>query len=390
MKRGRFVPVLLALSLLCGCVSRVSLVGEDSGQFSSTPEPEPQRVVLLATGDNLIHDTIYQAAGRRAGGEGYDFSYCYEEVKDIIAGADIAILNQETLLAGDVAPLSNYPRFNSPTDLGRDLLAVGFDVITHANNHSYDLGEKGIAATLDFWDGVRTQGVATPFLTSGIYRDEAEKNAIPLYTKNGVTFAFLSFTERTNGLSLPAGSPMGVHTFDDEAWVEAQVKKAREQADVVVVSAHWGNEDTTQVSTFQQMMGQKLCDWGADLILGHHPHVLQPAEILTRPDGGECYVIYSLGNFISAQIGPANMASGMLQVEFVKTGEQVERTQVTFIPTITHYDWGRGNLRVVPFSGYTVEQAGKHGVRQYAPNFSHAYLQAHYEKVYPQFFGAEQ
>lgn len=340
----------------------------ESSEQSSEPE-EPVSITILGAGDNLIHDGIYLQANRRTGGQGYDFTPVYERVKDDIQSADVAVINQETVLAGEVFPLSGYPMFNSPVEVGDTLVDLGFDVICHANNHVLDKGTDGIQATLDYWD---TQ----PVEVIGVYRNTEDLDRIRIVEKNGIKTAHVAFTEMTNGLYLPQGSDFRIVYTSEEEEMERLIKKAKSMADVVVVSIHWGNENTTEITPNQEELSQKMVDWGADIIFGNHAHVIQPLKVLTRADGTECPVIYALGNFVSAQAYGYNLVSGLLTVTMTKEpgSDKVVYDGMKFEPIVTHYNSGYSDITIYPLSEYTEELAAAHGVRQRTPDFSLDYI----------------
>lgn len=335
-------------------------------------------MTLVAAGDNLIHDVIYNQARRRASSGSYDFFPAYSQVAPILRAADIAVLNQETILASDVAEVSSYPRFCSPTVLGEQLLEVGFDVFTQANNHSYDQGAVGIRACMEFWD-------AHPeALAVGLYRDATERTRIKYTQVKGIKIAFLAATQQTNGLTLPADATEGVWRLKEAVALQEQIAQARCNADFVVVSPHWGVEGASEPTQEQQQMANLLVQWGADLVLGTHPHVLQPCQTIPRADGTQGLVVYSLGNFISAQQGAANMAGGLLEVTIEKAGDGPAVIAAhRFIPTVTQYGAGYGEVRVIPFADYTPGLAQSHGVRQYDPQFDYDYLDRLFRRTYP-------
>lgn len=343
------------------------------------PKPQKMSVRLIGVGDDLIHEGIYSQARKRAGGKGYDFEFAYKEMEEIIKLADIASINQETMLA-DIYEPSSYPFFNSPTQLGKHLVNIGFDVFNQANNHSLDKGAKGIISTLDFW---RTQPQAQVI---GIYRDEDDYNKIRTVEKNGISFAFIGMTELTNGLNLPNGSPIVLMQTSDEQKIKDRIEKAKEIADVVVINVHWGVEYTHTPNNIQRNLAKKMVDWGADIILGHHPHVIQPVEYITRNDGTKGIVVYSLGNFISAQSEGPRMIGGMLDITITKGYNEnkngnIEIANARFIPVVTHYGKGYSNIKTYPFSSYTKEQAQTHGVRQQTPEFGYDYIKNTVENV---------
>ena len=331
---------------------------------SSLPEPEPVVTAVQGTaaGDNLLHDGLYLQAARRAqkeGRSGYDFTALYEHVFPLFSGSDLNLINAETLFSDELEP-SAYPRFCSPGDAGRALYDMGFNVFFLANNHIYDKGAEGLASTMRFWDSM-PEDIAVSGLSP-----VGEEAPVPILEKDGVRFAFLAFTEMTNGLPTPAGAAYHVTLLSDEDEVQDQIERARRQADFVIVSAHWGTENTHTVSQSQRDWAQKLADWGADLILGTHPHVVQPIETVTSADGRTVPVAYSLGNFVSAQIPLDNLVGIVLRFTAEKTEWPDGRTETEIrdlaaVPVVMHYDANFANLRLYPFSSYTEELAASHG-----------------------------
>ncbi len=373
-KKNRLLALGAALLLLFGCAP-----AEGSGSSAppppqepavfSAPDPEPVRAVLVAVGDNLIHDVIYQQARQRAGGEGYDFAPAYEKIAPLVAQGDFAFINQETLLAGDELPPSSYPAFCSPTEVGREMLRLGFNLFSTANNHSLDWRVPGIQAAGRFWEQQEDIAMA------GCYCTQEEREGIAYLTRNGMTVALIAATELTNGIPRPEGEVGVLLLNEDRELILQKLETAAQNADFVILSLHWGIEGSGYYTDGQRELAQLLAEAGADLILGHHPHVLQGGEYL-ETSRGRSYVAYSLGNFISAQRGAENMLAGFLQVELEKAphGERAEIRGVDFIPTVTHYGPGYQEVSVWPLSQYTPELAAAHGVRQYAPAFGWDYL----------------
>ncbi len=324
------------------------------------PEPEPaySSVNIVCAGDNLIHSPIYnQAKARSADGTSYDFSYAYQHVASYIEEADLAILNQETIISDEFEP-STYPLFCSPTDLADEMLRIGFDAFSISNNHVLDKGEKGLLSTLNFW---KTEYPDVPVY--GAYESEDDMNDIRTLTVNGITFAFLGYMEHTNGLSLPSGSPCRLTYLSEEELIEEQVKKAAEIADCVIVSVHFGIEVTTVITDQQYEFAQKLADWGADVIVGTQPHTIQSMEYLDKADGGKAFVFYCLGNFLSAMADPYAMVEylGRLTVTKDNSSGEITIENPNAVPLINHYDAYYQNIRVYPFSEYTEELAAAHG-----------------------------
>lgn len=335
------------------------------------PEPIPTYANLLGVGDNLIHSSIYIQAGRRATADlKYDFGLSYENIQDYISSADIASLNQETMMAKSYEP-SSYPTFNSPTELGDLMVDIGFDVINLANNHMLDKGEKGLRETLEFLNSKEDLVVV------GAYLNEEEYLNIPTITHEDIVFSFIGATETLNGLTLPSSSDLYLGFVKSEEQIEElveQVKRAYLISDVVVVNIHWGTEYTHTPTDFQVQVAERLVTAGADVILGHHPHVIQPVEYLTKPNGSNAVVCYSLGNFISVQDSGLRMIGGMLDIEFEKLSGRTSISSVEFLPVITHYGSGMSNVTIYPYDQYTTELASSHGVKFYTPSFSHEYI----------------
>jgi len=365
--------VLLALCLLmnltaCGQKGEEASGKQlsDSGQSSSAPvsepgapeepeEPAERRVSLIAVGDNLIHNTLFEWART---GDGFDFSSCYDAVRDIVSAADIAVVNQESPLGGPDYRPSGYPNFNSPQQVGLDLVDAGFDVISQANNHAMDRGAGAVEDTVDFWRGLADRGV---YMT-GMYRDFEDRQKLLIVERNGVKVGFLSYTYGTNGIPLPEDNPDIVSLIDLDR-ISYDIERLSPKCDLVAVIMHWGVEYSHTPSEEQESLAKKLAEMGAGLIIGHHPHVVQPAEWVEADNGNRAFCIYSLGNFISSQNKPATMLESMLSVEIVKdeAGTRVEKAEV--MAMVNHYRDGFSDYRVYPLADYTDELAKSHYVR---------------------------
>ena len=364
---------LCALLLFSGCSSGSSSALPTVAQPQSTPAPTPSptpnpTVQFSASGDNLIHGSIYLQAQRRTSDGSYDFGPLYENVAYFYADQDLNFINQETLVSDEIAP-SHYPYFCSPGAVARTCYDIGFRMFGTSNNHIYDKGAEGLASTLRFWESMPDD-----VLTSGLWADGTE-DQIPLYEKDGITFALLAYTQYTNGIPTPQNAPAHVILTSETDKIQSQITKANQLADVVLVSVHWGNEDSHTVTDGQRVLAQQMANWGADLIIGTHPHVLQGAEWLDRADGGKSFVAYSLGNFVSAQSKPDQLIGAVFGCTFEKgaNGETVLKSPC-FYPVVTHYGSGYSDIRVYFQKDYTDELAQSHGVRGDYPYFNQDYI----------------
>ena len=340
-------------------------------EAASEPKPQPvtETVRFSATGDNLIHSPIYKQAARRANGSGYRFDYCYAHVAPFYAQQDVNWINQETLCNNELEP-SSYPCFSTPGACAEALYRAGVRVFSLSNNHTYDKGAAGIATTLRFWESMPEDTI-----TTGLWRGTADYDRIPLQTVHGVTIAYLSYTEHTNGISASKAMEANVIYTSQTDVIEQQVTLARKQADFVVVGVHWGVEDSHTIVDSQRTLARQLADWGADVIIGTHPHVLQDAEWLTAADGRSCFTAYSLGNFLSTQNRPDQLVGAILTLQFEKTTDPDGTVHCTVSepklhPTVTHYDAGKSNVRTYLLRDYTQELAKAHGTREAYPEFS--------------------
>lgn len=385
LRKGRVAGAVIILTALVGtavsCVGRtvekmnyVDTASQTTVATTTTttepttlPPPEDKVIHVVAVGDNLVQTAVYRNAQRHATDGTYDFLPLYENVRDIIESGDISIINQETLIAnGEYEVSGSNFNFNSPVELGDDMIDLGFNVFTLANNHLMDKGTGGLEATLDYWDArVELHDI----VVCGAYRNEYDMNNIRTMTVDGVTFAFLSYTEHLNGYSIPSDSELRVVRTSETDVMQEQIERAEEIADVVIVSAHWGVEDTHTVSEDRKLLARDMVEWGADVIIGHHPHTAETMEFITRTDGTKGFVYYSLGNFISAQTDNFNLVGEIADFDVVIDGETNEVTleNVGAIPVINHYDDGSfSNMRLYPYNMYTSELADGHGV-PYAP-----------------------
>ena len=326
------------------------------------PEPEPISIRITAAGDNLLHNTVSFACALPEGG--YDFHPVYENIKKIIEGSDIAFINQEVMLTGEA---SAYPNLAAPTENADALIDAGFNVINLATNHTLDKGVSGLETCLETVH-------ARPFdAVLGAFRTEEESTQLCILEKQGIRFGFLSYTYGLNGYRLPSDKQWKIALID-ETKIQNDLAAIRPECDYLIVSMHWGNEYQTTESSYQNELAQLLCDGGADLIIGTHPHVLQPMKWLEREDGHKTLCAYSLGNFVSNQHKRATMLGGILEMEllFEEDGTLKEIASAGVIPTVTHYK--KGHYTIYQLTEYTDELAAEHGIQGYETPFNMTYL----------------
>lgn len=365
-------------------ISLSANVTEDS--VSLDPVFEEYDIHLMMVGDNLFHMGVVQT-GRQNDGS-YDYTCLYEGISDFLDAADISMINQETILGGNELGFSGYPNFNSPTEVGDTLAKVGFDVVLHASNHAADQGGSGLLNCVEFWETehpeilmVGINGSAPEEDGTVSVNENDLSDTIPIIEVQGVTFAILNYTYGPNMGSIP--SDVFGHLNILCAWNESNryidytklnpqvledIRLADELADIVIVCPHWGTEYTTKPSTYQETFAMQMTEAGADLIIGTHPHVIQPVEWITAENGNRALCYYSLGNYVSTQKQCLCMLEAMAWVTFHVTEDSVEidMEHTGAIPLVCHYTSDPVRVEnIYLLEDYTAEQAAAHGIRSY-------------------------
>lgn len=315
--------------------------------------PVDYKVSLFAVGDALIHDAVYKDAKTDQIGEDgyniYDFKPMLEYIKPIAQSHDLSFYNQETIIGGKNLGLSNYPMFNSPDEIGLDMLDSGFNIVNLATNHTMDKGKAGATYSANFWE-------KQDAYVTGSYTSEEKRNNIEIAEKNGITYAVLAYTYGTNGLPVPQDaeylvnvwSVYGENSYEEyKETVKQDIQKVRDKVDVLIVSMHWGNEYIHEPTVYERDAAKFLSEQGVDIIIGTHPHVIQPVEFVNNT-----LVIYSLGNFISAQADENTRVGMMVSLDINKHVENNETTitidNVKADLTWTYHQRYR-NFKVIPF-----------------------------------------
>lgn len=258
---------------------------EEKKEIKKEPEVKTSKLSLVMVGDALLHSSVYNDAYKNGV---YDFSSQLEFIKPIIQKYDLAFYNQETILGGKELGLSDYPTFNSPWEFGNAMIDAGFNLVSLANNHTLDKGEKAVLKSCEFWQD-------KDVLTAGSYCSNEEANEIKIREKNGIKYTLLAYTYGTNGIPVPQGKEYLVNLYSDEK-VKHDIEQVKDKVDLLMVSMHWGTEYKTEPTEEQKRQAEYLSSLGVDIIIGTHPHIIEPITYIN-----DTLVIYSLGNFISAQ-----------------------------------------------------------------------------------------
>lgn len=333
----------------------------------------------MMAGDILLHTPVADSGKREDGS--YDFSAVFAEMKEEIASADLALVNQEVILGGEELGISGYPAFNAPYELGDALAEAGFDVVLHATNHALDKGKRGIVNCLAFW-----QEQYPDMAVLGIHESLESQEEIYVYEQDGIRLAILNYTYGTNGIALPQDMPYAVDLLDRDR-VAADLQRAQELADFVIVCPHWGTEYVLEATAEQEEWAVFFAENGADLILGTHPHVIEPVEWVAGEDGGTL-VYYSMGNFVNWTSGTGEgvanrMVGGMAHVTVgLDEAGEAAITAYGVEPLVCHVEQGYGGVTVYPLDQYTEELAKRNEIVSQDSHFSLAYCRNLVEKVF--------
>ena len=299
-------------------------------------EIDEKRMSLVAVGDCLIHGALYMDA--KTGKDTYDFSNMISDIKPLINDYDLKFFNQESIIGGKNLGISHYPRFNSPDEIGDAITDIGFNRVSLANNHSLDKGEEGIIYSTKYWKN-------KDVIASGTNLSNDDRNNIITYETNGIKYSFMAYTTVTNGLSTPDGKEYLLNVYDKDK-VKEDIDKIKDKVDVIIISMHWGEEYTHTPVKEERDIASYLASLGVDLIIGTHPHVIQPIEYID-----DTLVIYSLGNFISGQkpMGIDKIIGLMVGMDIVvKDKVTFENINNTLLYTYSTSD--DRNYKVIPFS----------------------------------------
>ncbi len=363
MKKNVYIILLMLLFLLC------------SGFKSQSEEQniEDNSVTLVMVGDMLMHMPVNRS-GIRADGD-IDFSHLFTYTQRTISEADIAIVNQEVILGGAELGISGYPMFNTYYEVGDAIADAGFDVVLHATNHAVDKGKEGLINCISYWEEEHPDIVYL-----GIQDTQEERDTIYVTEQNGIKIAILNYTYGLNGLPLPEGMPYAVNLMDKEQMAK-DIAKAKEFSDFVVVCPHWGTEYVLKASSYQKDYAQFFLENGVDLVIGTHPHVIEPVEMLSDEEGNEMLVYYSLGNYVNSTASEENdigkrMLGAIAEVTVKRTESgDVAIKNYTAHPIVTYVSENKKNISVFPLNMFNDNLAKRSFTVKLDTNFSKTYLE---------------
>jgi poly-gamma-glutamate capsule biosynthesis protein CapA/YwtB (metallophosphatase superfamily) len=347
IKKSIYFPVVLLLMLfLAGCQGSNPDTQVENHKKKDTylleKDKMNKQITLSAVGDILIHDRVYDDAREK---DTFNFMPMLNRVDSYLKASSVTFANQETMVGGEEIGLSGYPRFNSPYEIGEALKKAGVDVVSLANNHTLDHGEEAIHNAINYWK-------EKDMMYTGAYESKADQGKLRIYeTNEDISLAFLAYTYGTNGITEPENKDYLVNQIDEQQ-IATEIAEAEKQADVVVLSLHFGDEYERLPNERQKDLVQFAADQGADIILGHHPHVLQPVEWVEGKGGKRSFVIFSLGNFLSGQDEFYRRIGGVLTLTLTKEEKKGEEAKVKisnpqFLPTFVTFT-NESDYKVVP------------------------------------------
>lgn len=352
---------------------------EDTSVSEIIKEPEKMQIVMV--GDMLMHDKIIET-GKKEDGT-YNYDHLFANVAEFISAADLAIANQEVITAGPRYGYTGYPSFNSPYALADAEAKAGFDVLLLASNHTLDKTKNGVLNCMEYLDtNLPDLGYV------GInHSQEEQDNHIYTFEANGITVAILNYTYGTNGIPLPADMPYIVNLLDEDK-IRSDIRKAEEIADFTIVCPHWGTELKLDVDSNQKKWANIFVEEGADLVLGAHPHVIEPIEWVTHENGNEMLVYYSLGNFVNGTKSTGHgvttrMIGGIANVTIQRNEEtgKVEIAEYGAEQIVCHQG-EKTDFTVYFLKDYTEEMASKNLIVFQDPEFSKALCESIFAQVW--------
>ena len=387
LKKGFKIFLIIFIIALIAIISYIVIKPENNNKSNTKPniinknETKHYEASLIAVGDYLIHSSVYKDANRLANGNGYDFKPMISDIKEIVSNYDIAYYNQETILGGTELGLSDYPTFNSPYEAGDAMLDAGFNLVSLATNHTMDSGKKAVENSCKYWQSKEN------VLTAGSYCSEEERNKINIKEINNIKYTMLNYTYGTNGMPVPNNYLVNVWPTDIDninnpekdtkyqaykKQVKEDIDKVKDKVDFLIVAMHWGVEYTHEPTAYEKDMASYLASLGVNLIIGTHPHVIQPVTWID-----DTLVIYSLGNFISAQYQNKSTCTNYKCTTELMTSLKIEKDikdnqtsiKITNVENELLYNYYNQstwrNFKIIPFSNPKI--------KEYLPNYKEVY-----------------
>ena len=387
LKKGFKIFLVIFSITLISIISYIIIKPNKDNKTNSKPniinknEDKHYEASLIAVGDYLIHSSVYKDANRLANGDGYDFKPMISYIKEIVSNYDIAYYNQETILGGSELGLSDYPTFNSPYEAGDAMLDAGFNLVSLATNHTMDSGKKAVENSCKYWQSKEN------VLTAGSYCSEEERNKINIKEINNIKYTMLNYTYGTNGMPVANDYLVNVWPTDIDninnpekdtkyqaykKQVKEDIDKVKDKVDFLIVAMHWGVEYTHEPTAYEKDMASYLASLGVNLIIGTHPHVIQPVTWID-----DTLVIYSLGNFISAQYQNKSTCTNYKCTTELMTSLKIEKdiknnqtsVKITNVENELLYNYYNQstwrNFKVIPFSNPHINE--------YLPNYKEVY-----------------
>ena len=343
---------LLSISgIIFSCIYFLTASDKEVGILKKDSDSSVKTARVVANGDILIHDALYYTAKKEDGS--YDFNPFFEYVKPWIEGADLAIGDFEGTIS-DRSPLGGYPLFNAPVQIADTMKDVGYDVVDLAHNHILDTGLYGLKYTDKVF---KDRGLDTV----GVHADKKRsEDKILIKEVNGIKIAILAYAYGYNGMDANLTTQeRNNHLSDlDEEKMKEEIQRAEKEADVTVVMPQMGVEYKMEPTEKQKALYHKMIEWGADVVFGGHPHVIEPAEIVEK-DGDKKFIIYSMGNFVSNQrmerMENKWPERGLLMdVTFEKANNKTTVKTVKAHPTLVYSKLNGRNINGAPLYDYKI------------------------------------
>lgn len=339
------------------------------------PDEKTSTISIVMVGDILLHDGVTASCKTE---EGYDFSSLFENTRDVIEKADIAIANQEVIIGGEELRISGYPAFNAPYQIGDALADTGFDVVCHGTNHALDRKKTGILNCLTYWNENHPE-----IEVLGIHDTEEDSKEIAISEVNGIKIAILNYTYDTNGIPLPEGMPYAVDIIDKEK-IKKDLEYAEQNADFTIVCPHWGVEYMLEENSQQQALAEYMTENGADLIIGTHPHVIEPVKWVESENGNKSLCYYSIGNFINWTSGRGkNVANRMVgAMAYIELNTDMQNNNIKsdtpdsemikdygVYPVVSHVEHTKGRVTTYFLQEYTDELSALNAIIEQDSSF---------------------